>query len=338
MREENEKMQRVALVGPITGAPKPSDFQVIEEPIRPLAEGEALLATRFVSVDPGTRSRLSAGASYARPLQAGETIDGFCVGEVVASLNPKFAVGERYAYGGGWASHMITNGRGYLQKLPASDLSPSLWIGVLGVPGMTAYFGLKRIAGLKAEDRVLITSAAGPVGATAGQLAKAWGAARVVGVAGGAMKGSWVQHEAGFDACIDYKASGDLTEALRAASPEGYDVLFDNVGNAMIDAVLPLMRPGGRIVVSGQVGDYNEADPPGLKGTRYFIASRLRMEGIVVFDDLRQFSAAQAEASAMIQTGQIKYREERFSGLATAPTAFCGLFTGEAFGRRIVEV
>jgi NADPH-dependent curcumin reductase len=330
-------LQRVTLNAPITGAPHPEDFDVMESPIPPLGEGEALFATRFVSVDPGTRSRLSAGASYARPLRPGETVDGFCVGEVIESRNPKFVVGEAWAYGGGWASHTVTNGRGYLQKLPPGDLPQSLWIGVLGVPGMTAYFGLKRVAGLQAGERMLVTSAAGPVGATAGQLARHWGASAVVGVAGGPVKGAWVKDVAGFDACIDYKAPGfDL--ALAKAFPEGIDVLFDNVGAAMIDRVLPLMRPGGRIVVSGQVADYNDPDPPGLKGGRWFIASRLRMEGLVVFDDLKGFPTAQAEVAAMIAAGKLAYREERFQGLERAPEAFCGLFTGESFGRRIVEI
>jgi NADPH-dependent curcumin reductase CurA len=330
-------MQRVALKAPIEGAPRPDHFEVLNEPVPALEDGQALLAAQFISVDPGTRSRLSAGASYARPLRAGETVDGFCVGQVIASRNPKFVEGEDWAYGGGWASHHVTNGRGYFQKLPTGDLPSSLWIGVLGVPGMTAYFGLRRLAALQPGERVLVTSAAGPVGATAGQLAKAWGAASVVGVAGGPIKCGWVKEQAGFDACLDYKAAG-FERALAEACPDGIDVLFDNVGAAMIDLALPSMRPGGRIVVSGQVADYNNPDPAGLKGLRWFIASRLRMEGIVVFDDLKGFPAAQAEVAAMIAGGQLAYREERFEGLHRAPEAFCGLFTGEAFGRRIITL
>ncbi len=337
MASTHPALQRISLKAPILGAPTLEDFELLSEPLPALGEGEALLGARFISVDPGTRSRLSAGASYARPLRAGETVDGFCVGEVIESRNPKFIVGEAWAYGGGWASHYVTNGRGYLQKLPAGDMPASLWIGVLGVPGMTAYFGLKRIAALQAGERVLVTSAAGPVGATAGQLARDWGASRTVGVAGGAQKCTWVQEAAGFDACVDYKADG-FELALARAFPEGVDVLFDNVGASMIDRILPLMRPGGRIVVSGQVADYNDPDPPGLKGLRWFIASRLRMEGIVVFDDLKNFSAAQGEIAGMIGAGALAYREERFEGLSSAPEAFCGLFTGEAFGRRIVAL
>jgi hypothetical protein len=204
---------------------------------------------------------------------------------------------------------------------------------------MTAWFGLKRVAQLKPGDRVLVTSAAGPVGATAAQIAKLSGVGRVLGVAGGAEKGAWLR-AAGLDDVLDYKAEPDLAAALKRASPEGYDVLFDNVGNAMIDAALPLMRPGGRIVVSGQVADYNTPldQLAGLKNTRCFIAARLRMEGLVVFDDLKGFAAAQEELGAMVETGVVKVKEERVRGLEAAPDAFIGLFTGNAFGRRIVEV
>jgi hypothetical protein len=331
------KMRRVTLKAPIVGVPQPPDFSLLEEPIAPLEEGEALFATELVSVDPGTRSRLSAGPSYAAALRPGETIDGFCVGVVVESRNPKFSVGEAWAYGGGWASHYRTKGRGYLQKIPASDLPLSLWIGVLGVPGMTAYFGLKRIAAFKPGERVLISSAAGPVGATAGQLAKAWGAERVVGIAGGAEKARWLREEAGFDAVVDYKAAG-FEAALAEACADGVDIVFDNVGAAMIDRALPLMKPFGRVVVSGQVGEYNDPNAPGMQGLRWFIAKRLRMEGIVVFDDLKAFPEAQAETAALIQSGALKLREQRFDGLDQAPAAFCGLFTGESFGRRIIVV
>lgn len=330
-------LRRWTLKRPIAGVPSPDDFHMIEEPIAPLEDGEALFATRFVSVDPGTRSRLSAGPSYAAALRPGETVDGFCVGVVIESRNPKFGLGEAWAYGGGWASHHRTKGRGYLQQIPASDLPLSVWIGVLGVPGMTAYFGLKRIAGFKAGERVLVSSAAGPVGATAGQLAKAWGAERVIGIAGGADKARWLIEEAGFDAVVDYKAQG-FEEALKEACAGGVDVFFDNVGAAMIDRALPLMKPFGRIVVSGQVAEYNDPQAPGMQGLRWFIASRLRMEGIVVFDDLKDFPEAQAETAVMIEAGTLKLREQRFEGLEQAPAAFCGLFSGESFGRRIIVV
>ena len=178
------EMERIVLVRHIDGVPTPGDFRVETLPIPPLDEGQFLARNHFVSCDPGTRSRLSPGASYAPPLQPGAPVDGFCVGEVIESRNARFAVGDRVALSG-WASHVVSNGRGYCVKIPDLDVPESLWVGLLGVPGMTAWFGLRRVAALKAGDRVLVTSAAGPVGATAGQLARLWGASEVVGIAGG---------------------------------------------------------------------------------------------------------------------------------------------------------
>ena len=332
------EMERVVLVRHIEGAPRPEDFRIETLPIPELSEGQFLAKNHFVSCDPGTRSRLSPGASYAPPLQPGAPVDGFSVGEVIASRNERFAVGDHVALTG-WATHVVSNGRGYAVKLPDLGVPESLWIGLLGVPGMTAWFGLKRVAQLKAGERVLVTSAAGPVGATAGQLAKLWGASEVVGIAGGAEKCAWLTEVAGFDRAINYKAP-DFEAAFAAASEGGYDVMFDNVGNAMIDRTLPHMKMRGRIVVSGQVADYNTPNDqvPGLKNTREFIARRLRMEGMVVFDDLPGFAAAQAELAGLIKAGTVKYREEVFEGLASLPEAFCGLFTGASFGRRVVRV
>jgi NADPH-dependent curcumin reductase len=332
------EMKRIVLVRHIDGAPSPDDFRVETMPIPPLAEGQFLAKNHFVSCDPGTRSRLSPGASYAPPLAPGAPVDGFCVGEVIESRNERFAVGDHVNLSG-WATHVVSNGRGYCVKLPDLGVPESLWIGLLGVPGMTAWFGLKRVAALKAGDRVLVTSAAGPVGATAGQLAKLWGASEVVGIAGGAEKCAWLTETAGFDRAIDYK-SPDFEAEFAEASAAGWDVLFDNVGNAMIDRALPVMKMRGRIVVSGQVADYNTPveQVPGLKHTREFIAKRLRMEGLVVFDDLPGFAAAQAELAELIKNGTVKYREEVFEGLESLPEAFCGLFTGASFGRRVVRV
>jgi NADPH-dependent curcumin reductase CurA len=332
------EMERIVLVRHIEGAPVPADFRLERLPIPDLADGQFLARNHFVSCDPGTRSRLSPGASYAPPLQPGAPVDGFCVGEVIESRNDKFRVGDRVALSG-WASHVVSNGRGYAVKLPDLGVPEQLWIGLLGVPGMTAWFGLKRVAALKAGERVLVTSAAGPVGATAGQLARLWGASEVVGIAGGPDKCRWLRDVAGFDQALDYKAP-DFEAAFAGAAADGFDVMFDNVGNAMIDRALPHMRLRGRIVISGQVADYNTPNDeiPGLRNTREFIGKRLRMEGMVVFDDLPQFAGAQAELAALIKAGTVKYREEIFEGLSSLPEAFCGLFTGASFGRRVVRV
>lgn len=342
----SEKIRRIVLARYVEGAPTPEDFRLETTQAPALAPGQFLARTLAVSVDPGTRSRLSGAASYAAGLRIGDTIDGFCVARVIDSLHPSFAPGDLITAGAGWCDHFVSDARGYLARLPAGTggggKTPPLsaWIGVLGVPGMTAYFGLQRVAQMKPGARVLVTSAAGPVGATAGQLARIWGASRVAGVAGGARKCAWLRETAGFDAVLDRRAEGDLATALRAAMPEGVDVLFDNVGNAMIDLVAPMMRRGGRIVVSGQVADYNLApqDRPGLRNTAAFITHRLRMEGLVVFDDLKAFPAAQDEMAGYIADARLAYVEERFDGLECAPEAFCGLFRGDNFGRRIIHL
>ena len=332
--------QRIVLARHITGTPVAADFRLedFEPPV--LKDGQFLVRNHFVSADPGTRSRLSGTDSYAGALQIGAPIDGFAVGEVVETLNSAFPIGQLVTLGAGWSTHTVSNGRGYCAKLPDVGVPLSAWVGVLGVPGMTAYFGLKRVAGLREGDRVLVTSAAGPVGATAGQLARAWGASLVYGVASSGPKSDWLVQEAGFDGVLDYRAD-DFDAQIVAALPDGIDVLFDNVGNAMIDRLLPCMRPGGRIVVSGQVADYNVAPSRrvGIKNTAPFITHRLRMEGLVVFDDLRAFPAAQVECAGMIKDGRLKLKEVVSDGIASLPEAFCALFQpGAAFGRRIARI
>lgn len=335
--------RRWVLARHVDGAPTPQDFRLETAELPDLAEGQFIARTILASVDPGMRSRLSGGDSYAGAMKIGEGIDGFAVAQVTDSRNPGFAVGDVIAAGGGWREHVVSDGRGFIQKIPAEWTARGVplgaWIGVLGVPGMTAWFGLNRVGQAREGETLLVTSAAGPVGATAGQLGKALGM-RVVGVAGGPRKCAWLKDEAGFDAVIDYKAEPDLTAAIAAACPKGVDVLFDNVGNESVDRVLPLMRLRGRVVVSGQVADYNiePASRYGLKNTAVFITHRVRMEGLVVFDDLRQFPEAQAVIAGRIADGALKIAIEEFDGVENFPEAFCGLFRGENFGRRLVRL
>jgi len=295
----------------------------------------------FNSVAPCTRSGWPGGDSYAGSWPLGKPIDGLSVGIVGASETADYPVGTKVFCAGGWRTHTIQTGKGFIGKIPDTVPLPlSLWIGVLGVPGLTAWFGLKSVAKFSEGDRVLVTSAAGPVGATAGQLAKANGAAQVVGVAGSDAKCAWLTEEAGFDHAINYKTVPDLDAAISEVMPEGVDLLFDNVGNAMINRVLPKMRLNGRICVSGQVADYNLSpeDTPGIVNTKPFITHRVLMQGLVVFDFAREFPVALNEMATLIGSGQLKLKEERFDGIATMPEAFCGLFRGENFGRRVVQV
>lgn len=336
-----ELMKQVVLQQYCVGPPRLDDFEIIEKPIPVPNQGQFRVRHIWNSVDPGTRSRLSGGDSYAAALPLGKAIDGFSVGVVDASEHADYPVGTKVFCAGGWRTHTIQSGKGFIGKVPdAVQLPLSLWIGVLGVPGLTAWFGLKSVAKFAEGDRVLITSAAGPVGATAGQLAKAGGAAQVVGVAGSDEKCRWLVEEAGFDTAINYKTTPDLDTAIGEAMPKGVDLLFDNVGNAMINRVLPKMRLNGRICVSGQVADYNLSpeETPGIINTKPFITHRVLMHGLVVFDFAREFPAALNEMAGLIGRGALKLKEERFSGIETMPEAFCGLFRGENFGRRVVQV
>ncbi|MEM6653248.1 MAG: NADP-dependent oxidoreductase [Pseudomonadota bacterium] len=334
-------MQQVVLKQYCVGPPKPDDFELVEKPLPVPNSGQFRVRHIWNSVDPGTRSRLSGGDSYAAALPLGKPIDGFSVGIVEASDHPDYPIGTKVFCAGGWRTHTIQTGKGFVGPIPdAVQLPLSLWIGVLGVPGLTAWFGLKSVAKFAAGDRVLVTSAAGPVGATAGQLAKAGGAAQVVGIAGSDTKCQWLVDEAGFDTAINYKSVADLDAAIDAAMPDGVDLLFDNVGNAMVNRVLPKMRLNGRICISGQVADYNlnPEETPGIVNTKPFITHRVMMQGLVVFDFAREFPAALNEMAGLIGAGHLKLKEERFEGIDKMPEAFCGLFRGENFGRRVVRV
>ncbi len=335
------EMQQVVLAQYCEGAPKPSDFKLESVPLPEPKEGQFRVRHVWCSVDPGTRSRLSGGDSYAAALPLGKPIDGFSVGVIDASNHPDWPVGTKVYCAGGWRTHSLQSGRGFIGKVAdVPGVSLSAWIGVLGVPGLTAWFATREVARFKEGDAVLVTSAAGPVGATAGQLAKSWGASKVVGIAGSDAKLLWLVNEAGFDAAINYKTVADLDAAIAAEFPKGVDVLFDNVGNAMVNRVLPLMALNGRICISGQVADYNltPEQTPGIVNTKPFITHRVNMAGLVVFDFARGFPEALDAMAKMIAGGQLKTQEERFDGIASMPEAFCGLFRGENAGRRVVRV
>ncbi len=335
------ELRQIILTAYCDGLPTPGNFALETKPLPVPGDGQFRVRHVFNSVDPGTRSRLSGGASYAAALPLGKPIDGFSVGVIEASEHASWPVGTKVFCAGGWKTHSIQSGKGFIGKVADVPGVPlSAWIGVLGVPGLTAWFGLKDTARFKAGDAVLVTSAAGPVGATAGQLAKAWGASRVVGVAGSDEKCRWLKDVAGFDAALNYKSATDLKGAIAAEFPNGIDVVFDNVGNASIDRVMSLMALNGRICVSGQVADYNVAPEArdGLINTAPFITHRVNMQGLVVFDFARQFPETLTRMASDIAAGKLKFAEERFDGLSSMPDAFCGLFKGENFGRRVVKV
>ncbi len=320
------------------GLPRADDFRLEHAEVPQPGPGQLLVRNRFVSVDPGTRGRLDDRQTYAQPLALGEVIQAATVGTVEASTHPKFEAGDWVAAAFGWQDYAVSDGRG-IRVVPDNGLSPSTAIGVLGIPGLTAYFGMLEIGAPKAGETVLVTSAAGAVGSAAGQIAMIQGA-RVVGVAGGADKCAWLTGTLGFAGAIDHRRVHDMTAAVAAACPEGVDVLFDSVGNAMIDSVLPLMKRGGRIVVCGQMADYNRPleDTPGLRNTRAFIGQRLTMRGLVAFDHVRQYPEAWARLTDWIHAGRLKYREDIVEGFEKLPEAFIGLFQGSNFGRRLVRI
>ena len=321
------------------GVPGASDFDLVETDLPDLGDGDLLVRNTLISVDAGVRSRLNRD-SYRPQARIGEVVDGFCVGTVEASNNPKFTVGDRVSSGVGWQEHYVSNGRGLL-RLDEAIFSPPITdgaaIGVLGVSGLTAYFGTLRLGEPVEGETVLVSSAAGTVGATAGQIARIAGC-RVVGIAGGPAKGSYVTDELRFDECIDYKAVDDLAGAVSDACPDGVDVYFDNVGGATLDAAIVNMNTRGRIAMVGQLAEYNEPEPRGAHQVLEFVERRLRMQGMVVFDFLREFKGAMAEIAGWIRSGDLVYREEIIDGFENLPTAFSGLFTGDTLGRRLVRV
>ena len=330
--------QRVVLAAFVRGEPRETDFRVeaVEQPAP--AEGEFLVRNHFVSVDPGMRGRLSGVASYTLPVGLGEVVGSASVGRVVDSRNVKFAKGDWVAGAFGWQDYGLSDGRG-VRAIPAGPISPSAHIGVLGVPGLTAYFGLLNIGAPKPGETVLVSTAAGAVGSATGQIARIKGA-RVVGIAGGAAKCRWLTDELGFDFAIDRLAEPDLGAAIGRTCPDGVDIFLDNVGNALVNQVLPLMRLNGRIIISGQTADYNRTadETPGLTNTRAFITHRLKMQGLVVFDYAKQFPQAWTDLTGWIISGQLKFKEDVDDGIGSLPAAFVGLFKGENFGRKLVRL
>ncbi|MEC9346415.1 MAG: NADP-dependent oxidoreductase [Pseudomonadota bacterium] len=332
--------RRIVLARHCRGLPQPDDFRIEGFDCPDLKDGQVLVRNILLSVDPGTRARLSGKASYVPPLPLGGVVGAFSAGEVIESRSDKLPVGSVVTLADGWSEHaVLTVGRGFMRRIGDRRLPLRAWLGVLGVSGMTAWFGLNRVGEMKAGETVVVTSAAGAVGSAAAQIARVAGC-RVIGVAGGPEKCAWLTGVARLDAAVDYKAVPDIGAALKDLAPKGVDILFDNVGNAMIDTVIPLMNVNGRIVVSGQMDAYNRDDEPGpgLVNTRAFITHRLKMQGLVVFDDLPQWGAAEAAMADHLVAGEIAWRDEVIDGLEATPAAFAGLFTGQNRGRRMIRL
>ncbi len=334
--------RQVRLARRPTGTPVAADWSFTTEPVPQPGAGGLLLKTLALSLDPAMRGWMNEGKSYIAPVGIGEVMRAGGIGKVIVSGNPKFAVGDLVSAGLGVQEYaLIAAGqeqRFGLHKIDTRLGSPTQWLNVLGMPGMTAYFGLMDVGQPRAGETVVVSGAAGAVGQTVGQLAKLKGC-RVVGIAGGPAKCEWVVKELGFDACIDYKAA-NVKAGLKEYCPKGVDVYFDNVGGEILDDVLARIGRGARIVICGAISQYNNTTPvQGPKNYLSLLVNRARMEGIVVFDYTDRFPGAVAELAGYLKDGRIKSREDVMAGGIDAfPQALARLFTGENFGKLVLQV
>lgn len=316
------------------GAVQLENFRIESVPVPALQDGQVLVRNHYLSLDPYMRGRMSEAKSYAAAQALGDTMIGGTAGEVVESRHAQFVVGDQVVGMLGWAEMGVSDGA-LLRKVDTRRIPLSAYLGVVGMPGMTAWFGLNQIMQPKAGDTILVSAASGAVGSAVGQLAKRMGC-RAVGIAGGPEKCAYVVDELGFDACVDYKA-GNLAADLALAAPGGIDALFENVGGAGFDAALPLMNPFGRIALCGLIAGYN-GDDLAVRNMRFILTSRLTMRGFIVTEHLDLWPQGLAELAALVADGQLKYRESVAQGLANAPEAFIGLLQGRNFGKQLVKL
>jgi hypothetical protein len=331
--------KRIVLASRPVGEPKPSDFRVEEYPVPAPGEGRVLLRTIWLSLDPYMRGRMSDAASYAAPVQIGEVMEGGTVSEVIASNNAAFKKGEIVLSRAGWQTHALSDGRG-LGKIDPQLAPISTAVGVLGMPGMTAYTGLLEIGKPQPGETVVVAAASGAVGSAVGQIAKIKGA-RAVGIAGGKEKCDYVKSELGFDECLDHR-DPDLAARLKDACAKGIDVYFENVGGAVFDAVFPLLNNFARVPVCGLIAHYNdtEAKPPKWASRFMFatLAKRLTFRGFIVSDFAARQSDFLRDMSQWLRDGKVKHKEFVTEGLENAPSAFMGLLKGANFGKQLVRV
>ncbi len=316
-------------------APGPEHFELVESAVPQPGPGEVVTRTIWLSLDPNMRGRLSERKSYAAPVALGEALTGEGIGEVVASADPGFAVGEIVLGSRTWETHCVTPGL-RLVKLPRDGAPLSTYLGVLGMPGTTAYSGLKDIGRPQAGETLVVSAASGAVGQVAGQIAQRAGA-RVVGIAGGPEKCVWVQEALGFDACVDHRMP-HLSQALADACPHGIDVYFENVGGAVQAAVFPLLNTFGRMVMCGMVAQYNDPSPPPGPNLMSVVGKRLHIEGLIVSDKPERFSEWRELATPWVLDGSLKYRETVVVGLDNAVDALANLLHGGNFGKMLVRV
>ena len=336
----SEHNQRILLASRPDGKPAPEHFKLDVVPVAEPADGQVLLKVLYLSLDPYMRGRMNAGKSYAKPVEVGDVMEGGTVARVIRSRHPDFAEGDVVLSYSGWQSYAVADGA-TLRKLDPSAAPVSTALGVLGMPGFTAYAGLLTIGQPQPGETVVVAAASGAVGSAVGQIAKIKGA-RAVGIAGGADKCAFLRDELGFDAVVDHRAP-DFAAQLEAACPQGIDVYFENVGGHIWDAVFPLLNDFARVPVCGLIAQYNDTGPrPGpdrLPGVMREILSRsLLIRGFIQREFVDQRPAFEREMAAWIASGQVRYRDDIVDGLEAAPQAFIGLLEGRNFGKLVVRV
>ena len=325
--------KRVVLASRPVGPVSESNFRVEEAPVPKPADGEVLVRNLWLSLDPYMRGRISAAKSYAKGVDIDEVMVGQTVGEVLESRHSKLKVGDIVLTQLGWQLYGAT---AEAMKVDTSRAPASYYLGLIGMPGLTAYFGLKELGQPKAGETIVVSAASGAVGSVVGQLAKLWGC-RAIGIAGGPEKCAYVRQELGFDACLDYKA-GNLREAMKQACPKGVDVYFDNVGGEILDLVLTRMNLFGRVVVCGTISDYDSTDPYRVRNWRAILVNRLRVQGMIVFDWKDRYGEALKALGGYFAEGKLNYRESVVQGLENAPRGLIDLLGGRNFGKQLVKL
>ena len=324
-----------------TGEALASNFKLVSSDTPPLNDGEVLVRHHYLSLDPYMRGRMNESKSYAVPQPLGQVMQGGTVGEIIDSQSPKFKVGDKVVGMGGWQQYSVVNAEqpGALRKVDTTHVSLSHYLGAVGMPGVTAWYGLNKIIAPKAGDTVVVSAATGAVGSAFAALAKARGC-RAVGIAGGPEKCKYAVDELGFDACIDYKLHKDaasLSRALKEVCPDGIEGYFENVGGMVLDAVLPLMNAFGRIALCGMIAGY-DGKPVPMSYPALILMSRLKIQGFIVSEHPEVWPEALKELGTLVGTGKLKPRESVARGIEAAPEAFLGLLKGKNFGKQVVKL
>ncbi|TAL25519.1 MAG: NADP-dependent oxidoreductase [Aquabacterium sp.] len=333
--------RQILLASRPQGEATAANFKLVETPVPELAAGQVLVRNHYLSLDPYMRGRMNDSRSYAQPQPLNEVMIGGTVGEVVESKNDYFKPGDKVVGMGGWQEYQLVDAgqRGVLQKVDTTHIPLSAYLGAVGMPGVTAWYGLVKIIDPKPGETVVVSAASGAVGGAVGQLAKARGA-RAVGFAGGPDKCRYVVEELGFDACIDYKQHKgvrELAAALKEAAPKGVDGYFENVGGEILDAVMLRTNAFARIAMCGMIAGY-DGQPLPLQNPAMILVSRLKIEGFIVSEHMQVWPEALKELGTLVATGKLKYRETIAEGIASAPEAFIGLLKGRNFGKQLVKL